>query len=145
MTGHAKAEDAELSAFKVVGRSNPALALVVPQSINRDRLIGILRQFQRARRDGTFDRLIPPTTAGGKLGNYAVVMVFILSDKKLASTQQLQRFLNDDPHTKSFRKFANSIKAYYYYTWFQNYEEGTIDYREDNVDEFKTKDYEKVF
>ncbi len=129
-------------AFKVAGRDSTALTVLVPPPTTQVQLAALLNKFRTARMNGTLATLIPATTPRGSKGPYGIVMVFVLSDPTLATSQRLHAFINN-PRTNgisaSDQAFAKSIRAYYYYSALGPHEEGSIGHEE------YTTTYKKLF
>ena len=80
--------------FKVSAQSATALVLLVDRRVTDDDLTALIRAVQKARADATLVNLIPATTAGGSMGPYAIINLFVMSDAKWATQPRLREFIN---------------------------------------------------
>jgi hypothetical protein len=67
-----------------------AVSLVVPPQATDSQVVALLKQFHRARLDGTLTRYLPPTSPGHKLGDNAVADIYIFSDPKAADPEAVR-------------------------------------------------------
>src|SRR4051812_45755658 len=84
----------QLPAFKVAAQETTAVVLLVAPSTTDSGLTDLLNALRDARRSGTLQKLIPPTTPRGTKGRYAVVMLFVMSDPTYATRARLTAFVN---------------------------------------------------
>ena len=116
-----------LMPFKVAAQAGPAIALLVARNASDDDLTKLVRAIQKARSDGTLDKLIPATTPRGSRGPYAIVNLFVMSDPQWATEGRLKQFVNSSSELSDFdREFGKRILAYYFYTSLGNDEEGSL-------------------
>jgi hypothetical protein len=62
-----------------------AVSIVVPEQATTSQIVGLLKRFREARLNNTLSDLIPPTTAGHKLGPHAVADIYIFSNPTFAT------------------------------------------------------------
>lgn len=136
------ADKAALPKFEVGGTTTSTVSLVVPKSSTDEQLSALVREFQKAKQENNFARLIPPTTPRGNRGPYFIVTVYVLDDPTLATADNLDRFTRSDYKEPFSKKFANSVRAYYYFTEQSNIEEGSLGYGDSQM---KGKNYKKLF
>ena len=134
--------DSQSIAFTVGESTTSTVALIVPKSATKQQLYSLIMDLRKAKQENNFARLIPPTTPRGNRGPYFVVTVFVLDDPKLATSDSLDKFIQGDEKAPFAKRFANGIRAYYYYTGLSNEEQGSLGYSDSQV---KTKSYEKLF
>jgi hypothetical protein len=67
-----------------------AISLIVPPAATESQVAGLLKRFKRDRLAGTLTDLLPPTTAGHKLGEHAVADIYILSDPQYAQADVIR-------------------------------------------------------
>jgi hypothetical protein len=136
----------QLPMFKFVGRSNPAISIVVSPKTTKGELKMLIYEFRKARIENTLSRMIPATIPGGSGGDYFGVWIFVLSEYSWASTDKLKKFLDEDRRVlsdiKFCREYAKHIRAVYYYTLGMEY--GNLGY-EDEDGRYRTKGYKKLF
>jgi hypothetical protein len=78
--------DAAPVIFKV-GATIPdinALSVIVPPQATDSQVIGLLKRFREARMAATLSHMLPPTTPGNKLGDFAVADIYVFSDPQYA-------------------------------------------------------------
>jgi len=103
--------------FKIIGKEEYNLSIVVPQATTDEQLVALVNSFRAARAAGTLATMIPPTTPGGSNGPYGGVQVFIFTDPAWASTARMHsfNFATTSKATGSNKVFLEKIRAYYYY------------------------------
>jgi hypothetical protein len=138
----AYAENTVIPKFEVGGVTTSTVSLIVPKTTSNEQLTALVRDFQKAKQENNFARLIPPTTPKGNRGPYFVVTVYVLDDPKLATADNLDRFTRADSKEPFAKKFANSVRAYYYFTALSNEEQGSLGYGDYQL---KGKNYQKLF
>ena len=139
-----------LPKFEIVGRNSPgALSIVVPQNTTSEQLKMLILQFRAARKSNSLSTMIPATTPGGNLGDYATVWVFVLTEHEWAATDKFQRFMRTSSNSFADReyskKYAKHIKAEYFYATggiVGTEEYGNLGY-EDGL--FRSSNYKKLF
>jgi hypothetical protein len=140
-----KATAAAFPPFKVAGHDSTAFTIVVAPSTTEQQLTALINGFRAARANGSLNQLIPPTTARGSKGPYAVVMLFVMSDPRWATSQRLHAFIN--PTTSGIsaaeREFGKRVLAYYYYTYIGNQDIGSLGYEAEG--HRYTAKYKKLF
>jgi hypothetical protein len=67
-----------------------AISLIVPPEATESQVAGLLKRFKRDRLAGTLTDLLPPTTAGHKLGDHAVADIYIMSDPHYAQADVIR-------------------------------------------------------
>jgi hypothetical protein len=97
-----------------------AVSIVVPPQATNSQVASLLKQFHRARLDGTLGRFLPPTTPGHKLGNNAVVDVYIFSDPKAADPEAVRTLSRGAhapghlyPQAVPFEVVMESVRGHY--------------------------------
>lgn len=121
-------------------------AVLVSENTNREQLKDLILGFGKARKEGSFSKLIPPTTPGSKLGgDYNAVEIFVFSEPNWPTESKFKKWMESSllrSEDKVFDKeYVKHIKAYYLYS-FPSHEEGSIGYSGEGV---KSPDYEKLF
>lgn len=133
-----------LPQFEVVGRDNTTLSIVVPRNTTSEQLQALILQFRAARKSNSLSTMIPATTPGGQLGDYAIVWVLVLTERGWASTNNLQRFINSSGESATDKKhdknYVTHIKAEYFYSNAEEY--GTLGYDDG---EYQSPNYKKLF
>jgi hypothetical protein len=133
-----------LPSFKVVGQDKTAISIIVPPNTTTAQLKSLTYEFRKARMSNMLSKMIPPTTKGGAMGDYAIVWIFMFSEQEWASESNLKRFIKSslkNPLDQVFdRGYAPHIKAEYYYSIGEEY--GNIGYDDGIV---RNKAYKKLF
>jgi hypothetical protein len=133
-----------LPKFEVIGRYKTALSIVVPRNTTSEKLQTLILQFRAARKSNSLSTMIPATTPGGQLGDYAIVWVLVLSERGWASTDNLQKFINSSDESatdkKYDEKYAEHIKAEYFYSGSDEY--GNLGYGDDA---YESPNYKRLF
>ncbi len=57
-----------------------AITILVPSATTDSQVVALVQFFQKARLDNSLDTLLPPTTPGDKLGEFAIADIYIFSD-----------------------------------------------------------------
>jgi hypothetical protein len=134
----------KLPKFEVVGRDKTTLSIVVPRNTTSEQLQTLILQFRAARKSNSLSTMIPATTPGGQLGDYAIIWVLVLADRGWASTDNLQRFINSGvesaPDKKYDKEYVKHIKAEYFYSDSEEY--GNLGYDDG---EYQSPNYKKLF
>lgn len=95
--------------------------------------------------------MIPATTAGGKFGPYAVVIIYVFSEPKWATYENLKRFEETSEYipeeVKWGEEFGQHIRAHYWCHVLGDIKElGTLGYEEKLINtKIKTPVFEKLF
>jgi hypothetical protein len=138
----------KLPAFIMVGNyQNTALSLLVPVETTKEGLKALIFEFRKARQEGRLPQMIPTTTKGGALGDYAVMDIYVFTQAAWASQTRLQRFIRmslkrpDD--IRFSEEYSGHIKAYYFYSAITKEEQGSIGY--DGGGRMRSRQYEKIF
>jgi hypothetical protein len=118
--------------FKSLGTT---YSLLVPKDTTNEQVEALIRHFRDARKGGYLSKLIPPTTKGGKQGDYAAVQLYVFSEQEWASNPKFSKFMNASTLSASDAKFSKEyckhIKAYYLYPLVgEKYETGSVGYFE---------------
>lgn len=133
-----------LPKFEVVGRYKTTLSIVVPRNTTSEQLQALILQFRAATKSNSLSTMIPATTPGGQLGDYAIIWVLVLTDRGWASTDNLQRFINSSaesaPDKKYDKEYVKHIKAEYFYSDSEEY--GNLGYDDG---EYQSPNYKKLF
>lgn len=134
----------DLPSFKVVGQDLTAISILVPPTTSTGQLKALIHEFRRARQSNTLSKMIPATTKGGDMGDYAIVLIFVFSDPQWASADNLKKYykLNmRNPTDKAFnKKYGSNIRAEYAYSLLEEY--GSVGFSDGIV---RTKNYLKLF
>lgn len=77
---HVKATLAELK----------VITLVVPVQATESQIAGLLYRFKKSRLDNSLKDLLPPTTPGHRLGDYAIADIFVFSDASFAQPKAVE-------------------------------------------------------
>ena len=133
-----------LPKLEVVGRDKTVLSVVVPRNTTVEQLKALILQFRTARKSNSLSTMIPATTPGGQFGDYAIVWIFVFTERDWASADKLQRFITSSANSATDREydrtFARHIKAEYLYSNLE--EHGSLGY-DDGVARSST--YKKLF
>ena len=118
--------------FKSLGTT---YSLLVPKDTTNEQLEALIRHFRDARKGNYLSKLIPPTTKGGKYGDYAAVNLYVFSEQEWASNPKFSKFMNASTLSASDVKFTKEyckhIKAHYLYPLTgEKYETGSVGYFE---------------
>lgn len=88
--------------------------------------------------------MIPPTTKGGEIGDYAIVWILVFNETEWANAEKLNKFmkssLKSSQDQKSDKEYVKHIKAEYYYSSLEEY--GTLGYDDGIV---RSPGYKKLF
>jgi hypothetical protein len=57
-----------------------AITILVPPATTDSQVVALLQYFQKARLENSLDTLLPPTTPGDKLGEFAIADIYIFSE-----------------------------------------------------------------
>jgi len=57
-----------------------AITILVPPATTDSQVVALLQHFQKARLENALDTLLPPTTPGDKLGEFAIADIYIFSE-----------------------------------------------------------------
>lgn len=64
-----------------------AINLLVPPKTTDSQILALLNHLRQARLKGTLSRILPPTTPGHELGNFAIADIYIFSEKDFAGPE----------------------------------------------------------
>lgn len=64
-----------------------AITLLVSPATTDSQVVALLQYFQKARLDNSLETLLPPTTPGDKLGEFAIADIYIFSDAQYGVTE----------------------------------------------------------
>ncbi len=74
------------------------LSLLVPEQTTDSQVVALLTYLRSARQDGTLSSILPPTTPGNDLGEFAIADIVIFSDRHYAVEQAI-KILSVGAHT----------------------------------------------
>ena len=130
--------------FKVVARDLTTLTILVPKATTAEQIKTLISEFRSARKNNTLSKLIPATTRGGQLGDYAIVWVFVFSESEWATADKLQKFIKSSVNSATDKQFdkeyVRHIKAEYFYSSSEEY--GNFGYDDGMV---RSPHYKKIF
>ncbi|MFB3137041.1 MAG: hypothetical protein ACE1ZJ_03915 [Nitrospirales bacterium] len=75
-----------------------ALSITVPPQTTDSQIVALLNSLHKARLDGTLSSMIPPTSPGNDLDEFAIADIYIFSDPKYAVREAI-RILSVGAHT----------------------------------------------
>jgi len=61
-----------------------ALSILVPEQTTDSQVVALLTHLRHARQKGTLSNILPPTTPGNDLGDFAIADIVIFSDRQYA-------------------------------------------------------------
>ena len=64
-----------------------AITILVPPATTDSQVVALLQYFQKARLDNSLETLLPPTTPGDKLGEFAIADIYIFSEAQYGVTE----------------------------------------------------------
>jgi hypothetical protein len=64
-----------------------AITILVPPATTDSQVVALLQYFQKARLDNSLDTLLPPTTPGDKIGEFAIADIYIFSEPEYGVTE----------------------------------------------------------
>jgi len=148
--------------FKVTAQYMQSVSILVEPNTTKEQLKALIYELRNARNNKALSKMLPPTTKGGKYGDYAILSVYVFSESEWATKSKLQKYMNASVNTKadiSFSKnFCKHIKAYHLYSYTRKiiaqkepgmtWEIGSIGYYEENSSYGKgacSSEYEKLF
>ena len=67
-----------------------ALSITVPPQTTDSQIVALLNSLHKARRDGTLSSMIPPTSPGNDLDEFAIADIYIFSDPKYAVREAIR-------------------------------------------------------
>lgn len=116
--------------FQVIGRYDRSLSILVPQHTTNEHLKALIFEFRTARKSNTLSKIVPATTRGDQLGDYAVITVLVFSEPEWATSDRLKRFIKSigPEDDKFYREYVKHIKAEYSYIALISSERGTLGY-----------------
>ena len=138
-----------IPSFKVVAKYKGlgiTYAVLVPENTSREQLKELILGFRNGRKDGSINKMIPPTTPKSKVGgDYNAIEIYVFSEPKWATEDKFKKWMESSllrGEDKVFDKqYVNHIKAYYLYS-FPSHEEGSIGYSGEGM---KSSYYERLF
>jgi hypothetical protein len=138
----------EIPKFKIIGNyKRSTFSIVVPKGTSDKQLSDLISEFKNAREENYLSKYFPPTTSGGKFGNYAAIFVYVFTDEKRASAELLNKYMETSEYSKSDKifaqKYAETVSAYYMYHVLNHQEFGCLGLRDVGVKQ--TKKYKKLF
>jgi hypothetical protein len=135
---------AEIPRFTVVAKDLTALSIVLPKATSPEQLKALVHEFRKARKGNYLHKMIPPTTKGGKMGDYAIVWILVFSEPEWATAEKLKKFmkasLKNSQDKKSDKEYVKHVKAEYYYSALEEY--GNLGYDDGVV---RSPGYQKLF
>lgn len=133
-----------LPKYKITAKAERAFSVLVDKNTTKEQLRDLIFAFKNARNQGTLHVMgIPPTTPNGSKGDYAIVGIYVFTNKESASQKSLDNAFKVSSQGSFSERFNKNIKAYYYFGILSSSEEGSIGYAEHG--RHYTKDYEKLF
>lgn len=130
--------------FQVVSQDKTALAILVPKNTTAEQLKTLVSEFRSARKNNSLSKMIPATTRGGQLGDYAIVWIFVFSESEWATADKLQRFIKSSLKSATDKEFdkeyVKHIRAEYFFSSSEEY--GNLGYDDGMV---RSPNYKKIF
>ncbi|MFZ1988446.1 MAG: zinc ribbon domain-containing protein [Alphaproteobacteria bacterium] len=128
--GNSTSAASSIPKFQVVAQYGRNLSILVSQNTTAEQLKALIFEFMTARKSNTLSKMIPATTRGDRLGDYAVVSIFVFSEPDWASTDKLKRFIESesDADLQFDKEYVKHIKATYGYTALISSEQGSLGY-----------------
>ncbi len=116
--------------FQIVAQYDRSLSILVPQNTTAEQLRTLIFEFRTARKSNMLSKMIPPTTRGDRLGDYAVVSIFVFSEPDWATSDKLKKFIESksDADLQFDKEYVKHIKAGYSYVALISSEQGTLGY-----------------
>ena len=140
----AKPRDPSIPSFTLSGQDEKSISVLVAKNISSTQLKGLILGIRKARIENNLGSLIPATTPGGSLGNYAFVELHIFTDPAWATSEKLKRLNKVRIGEKAYpREFVKHVKAHYFYSAMSGEEEGSIGM--DDVSGARSIYYKKLF
>ena len=139
----AGAQAQQLPSFKVTGQYETDIALLVPKNTSNEQLKALVLALRDARRENRLGALIPPTTPGGTRGPYGIVVAYVYSDPRWATSESLRKCTNASPRSSLYADCGGHVSAYYFYTAMSREEEGSLGYAEGGT--VFTKVHQRLF
>lgn len=97
-----------------------AVSLVVPAQATESQVVGLLKRLRKERLAGSLSDLIPATTPGHKLGDYAIADIYVTSDAKYAKADVIRTLTRGAhapgglyPDAVPFEVAMEEIRGYY--------------------------------
>lgn len=87
-----EAKRTSVPTFKVtaIAPSMNAIGLLVPEQTTDSQVVALLNYLRTARFEGNLANILPPTTPGNDLDDFAIADIYIFSDKKYAGEPAIQ-------------------------------------------------------
>jgi hypothetical protein len=116
--------------FQVVAQHDRNLSILVPQDTTVEQFKALIFEFITARKSNMLSKMIPATTRGDRMGDYAVVSILVFSEPDWASPDKLKRFIEsqNDADLQFDKEYVKHIKATYLYTALISDELGSLGY-----------------
>ncbi len=138
----------DIPTFEIVGICNKFyFSIVVPKGTSQQQMINLIYEFKKARDENYLSKYFPPTTPGSSRGDYAVIYIYVFSDKNNASNTLLGKYIVGSAYGETEKKFeqeyAENVSAFYMYNFVDNKEFGCLGLRD--IDVNPTKKYKKLF
>lgn len=78
-----------IPSFTVTGKvpGIHSIIILVPQATTDSQVIALIQSLQKARRDHSLEGQLPATTPEDRLGDFAIVDIYIFSDKRYANPE----------------------------------------------------------
>ncbi len=139
-------------ATSVVENMN-AITLLVPPTTTDSQVIALLYYLQQHRADGTLDTILPPTTPGDKLGEFAIADIYIFSENRYAvedSAKALGRGAHAPgefyPNSIPYEVAMEHVRGHYSIDLYNRNqpEYGSIGYGEDETGVYARR-YQRIF
>jgi len=148
--------------FKVTAQYMQSISILIEPNTTKEQLTALIYELRNARNNNSLSKMLPPTTKGGKYGDYAILGVYVFSESEWATKSKLQKYMNASVNSKADINFSKNlckhIKAYYLYSLTRKliaqkepgmtWEIGSIGYYEENSSYGKgacSPEYEKLF
>lgn len=120
VSGFSYAADKNIPQFKITGTYEKiCVSILVPENTSKEQLINLIYEFKNASEGNYLYKYFPPTTPTHKMGNYAIVEVFIFSDPNMATSTLLKKYMeasSSNPSDVKFsQQYADKVLGHYYY------------------------------
>lgn len=116
----------KLPAFEVVVQAPPLVMVVVPKATTDEELKAFVYALRDARREDSLTKLIPAVASGRVQGKDSKVHVMVFDDRKYASPQSLQRWLDADKSDPFVKEYNARLRAQYVYDAVTTKEHGEV-------------------
>ncbi|MBI4681184.1 MAG: hypothetical protein HY753_08310 [Nitrospirae bacterium] len=136
----------DIPKFTISGRYQEFYSVIVPVDSTEKQLINLIQEIREARIENNLNKYFSPTTPNGKMGDYAIVGVYVFSDPYMAAGEALRKYIygsDKNPSDVEFaQQFANKVLAHYYFA-VPDVEFGCIGLRDSGIE--PTATYKKLF